>query len=91
MEKLELTQKIIGKGEVKGYVFSKEKQSHKAYLFKVNTGTSIYYEVFKRKAKTNSIRDCFPTSKAFGTWAWTFTSYDKAIVKFNRLNSVKND
>jgi hypothetical protein len=82
-----LEQNIIGKGEVKGFLFTQMQISSKLYLYKVNTSTTIHYEVFKRKQKTNSKRHCFPTSKAFGIWAWTYESYEKAIGKFNHLNN----
>jgi hypothetical protein len=83
----ELEKNIIGKGEVKGFLFTQIQQSDKAYLYAVNS----YYEVFKKKHKTNSKRHCFPTSKAFGVWAWTYTTYEKAMEKFNHLNLDRND
>jgi len=86
----ELPKNIVGKGEVKGFLFTQQNQSNKAYLYKVNTGCSIYYEVFKKTQRVNSKRHCFPTSKAFGRWAWTFASFEKAIEKFNQL-SEEND
>ncbi|MCH3884403.1 hypothetical protein [Tenacibaculum aquimarinum] len=89
MKKLET--KIIGKGEVKGFLFTQKLISNKAYLYEVNTGYTIHYEVFKRKHKTNSKRDCFPTSKAFGLWAYTFKTWEKAVEKFNKLNIKEND
>ena len=81
-----LQENFIGKGEVKGNLFTQIKQSNKAYIYKVDTGCSIYYEVFKKKVKTNSVRHCYPTSKAFGLWAWTYHDLDKAVNKFNQLN-----
>ena len=87
MKNLEKT--IIGKGEVKGFLFTQIQTSDKAYIYKVDTGCSIYYEVFKKKHKTNSKRDCFPTAKAFGIWAWTYKPFEKAIEKFNQLNNNK--
>lgn len=80
-----------GKGEVKGFEFTQIQQSEKAYIYKVDTKYSIYYEVFKKVIKTNSTGHCYPTSKAFGLWAWTYQSLDKAITKFNQLNKVEND
>ncbi|WP_405608372.1 hypothetical protein [Polaribacter sp. Asnod1-A03] len=83
----ELEKNIIGKGEVKGFLFTQIQQSDKAYLYAVNS----YYEVFKKKQKTNSKKHCFPTSKAFGVWAWTYPTYEKAMEKFNHLNFERND
>lgn len=82
----ELPKNIIGKGVVKGFIFTQHSQSNKAYLYKVETGCSIYYEVFKKVNRVNSKYDCFPTSKAFGIWAWTYPTIEKAIAKFNKLN-----
>lgn len=87
----ELQKQFTGIGEVRGNLFAQIQQSNKAYIYKVDTGCSIYYEVFKKKAKTNSVHHCYPTSKAFGLWAWTYQSLDKAINKFNELNKVRND
>jgi len=80
-----LPKQFAGKGQVKGFIFTQVKQSDKAYIYQVNTGCSIYYEVFKKKVKTNSICHCFPTAKAFGKWAWTHMSIDKAELKFRIL------
>ncbi len=77
---------LVGKGEIKGFTFTQYNQSNKAYLYKVNTGHTIYYEVFKKTCRVNSIRHCFPTPKAFGVWAWTYTTIEEAIEKFNELN-----
>lgn len=81
---------IVGKGEVKDFIFTQHNQSNRAYIYKVDTGCSIYYEVFKKTYRVNSKRHCFPTSKAFGKWAWTFTTLEKAIEKFIHLNK-END
>jgi hypothetical protein len=80
---------IIGKGEIKKFLFTQIKISSKAYIYQVDTEDSIYYEVFKKKSKTNSKRDCLPTAKAFGVWAWTYPTYEKAMKKFNLLNNKK--
>ncbi|MGC6438269.1 MAG: hypothetical protein ACON4B_04775 [Flavobacteriaceae bacterium] len=85
-----LDKNIIGIGEVRGFDFTQIQQSNTAYLYEVDTGDSIYYEVFKKTQRPNSKRHCFPTSKAFGRWAWTFGSLENAIEKFNQL-SEEND
>lgn len=78
---------FIGKGEVKGFIFTKIRESEKAFLYEVNTGSKIHYEVFKKKAKTNSIRYSYPTSKGFGIWAWCPSTLDRAIEIFNEINT----
>lgn len=87
---LNLPTHFIGKGEVKGFVFTKIKESKKAFMYEVNTGSRIHYEVFKKKAKTNSIRYSYPTSKGFGIWAWCPSTFDRAIEIFNRISNDKN-
>ena len=84
MEKLDKI--IFGKGEVKDFIFEQVHMSDKAYMYKVESGVSTYYEVFRRMSKTNSKRDCFPSSKAFGVWAWTIGDKSKALRKFNELS-----
>ena len=86
-----LDKNIIGKGEVKGFLFTQIQKSDKAYVYKINTGKTIHYEVFEVVKKTNSKRHSYPTSKAFGIWAWTFKKIEKAIEKFNFLNYQIND
>ena len=81
---------ITGKGEVKGFLFTQVYRSDRAYIYKIDSGCSIYYEVFKVTQKTNSERHCYPTSKAFGVWAWVYMSAETAIAKFNQLNA-END
>lgn len=82
-----LPHQFIGKGEVKGFIFTKIQESEKAFLYEVNNGSNIKYEVFKKKAKTNSKRYCYPTSKAFGVWAWCPSTLSRAIDIFNEINT----
>lgn len=79
---------IMGKGEVKGFVFTKAMESDYAFIYEVDCGRlKNHYEVFKKKAKTNSVRYCYPTSKAFGFWAWCPMSFEKAMKIFNEINN----
>ena len=85
-----LPQQFIGKGEVKDFVFTKIKESDKAFVYEVDSGCSKnHYEVFRKKAKTNSVRYCYPTSKAFGGWAWCPSSLKKALEIFEELNNSR--
>lgn len=86
----DLPNQFIGIGEVKDWVFTKIKESEKAFIFEVNNGCSKnHYEVFRKKAKTNSVRYCYPTSKAFGDWAWCPSTLEKALEIFEELNNRK--
>lgn len=82
-----LPEEFVGKGEVKGFAFKRIHESDYAFVYQVIVDGRVHYEVFKKKAKTNSIRFCYPTSKAFGFWAWCPKSYEKAVEIFEMLNS----
>ena len=85
-----LPEQFIGIGEVKGFVFTKIKESDKAFIYEVDCGCSKnHYEVFKKKAKTNSILYCYPTSKAFGDWAWSTANRENALEIFKNLNNKR--
>lgn len=83
----ELEERFEGRGEVKGYSFELFYKRPEAYIYKkthVDTGT-VSYEVFKRKE--NAYFDCvsYPTSKAFGVWAWEYTDARRASDKLKEL------
>lgn len=57
----------------------------------------IHYEVFEHKvSKENDTvmngvnihfeaKETYPKSKVFGFWAWTYTDYNKALIKFDEI------
>jgi hypothetical protein len=81
----ELQKTFSGKGEVKGFKFTQIKATNNGYLYEVDVDGDLHYETFKRVE--NSRFDCvsYPTSKAFGIWAWSFTSKEKAQNKLESL------
>ena len=82
-----LRKEFIGKGEVKGDSFKMIKESDKAYLFaRTNKSGVTHYEVFKRVENTRFGVVSYPTSKAFGLWAWSIFSKSQAEQKFLALN-----
>lgn len=81
----ELEEKFIGKGEVKGFIFTQIKKSEYAYVYKVDNGASVNYEVFFRKENTQFNCISYPSSKAFGIWAWSMTE-STYLEKFKELN-----
>jgi len=85
MKYKELDKVIAGRGEVKGYEFSQLRASKRAYVYEVNKGGTLYYEVFKRVLNRRFHTVSYPTSNSFGIWAWTFNDKDKAIEKFNKI------
>ena len=82
-----LPKQFQGRGEVKGYVFTQIKQTDQAFIYEVNTGDSIYYEVFKKVVNRRYACISYPTARGFGIWAWTYMTLEKAEKKFDELNS----
>lgn len=91
----QLKKDFIGRGQVRGFKFSQIKKSEYAYLYKVDTGDSILYEIFEHKENTHFNNVSYPSNKAFGLWAYTTSDYNRAIDLFqeveetviNRVNS----
>lgn len=93
----ELDEVFSGTAEVKGFEFKQIKKSDKAFVYEVFCPdvNERHYEVFKRKESKDShslmggvnvffpARVKYPTSLAFGDWAWCFRNPLKALVQFN--------
>ena len=75
-----------GRGEVKGYDFTQISKTDKVFLYEVSQSGTKHYEVFKKKLNHRFACVSYPTSKAFGIWAWTRMSLKSAIKKFDQLN-----
>ena len=86
-----LENEFIGKGEVKGFKFKQVHKSNTAYIYEVNSGCSIYYEVFRRVVNKKYEKEVYPLAKHFSIWAWTVMNYEDAKRKFNQLNNVNNE
>lgn len=85
-----LEKEFLGKGEVKGFKFKQVQKSNTAYIYEVNSGSSIYYEVFSRVVNTKRQKEVYPLAKHFSIWAWTQMNYESAKRKFNQLNTVND-
>ena len=83
--------KFSGKGEVKGFTFKQVQKSNTAYIYEVNSGSSIYYEVFTRVVNNKYQKEVYPMAKHFSIWAWTQMNYEDAKRKFNQLNTVNDE
>jgi hypothetical protein len=81
----ELKKEFLGIGEVKGYQFSQIYKTSQAFIYEVSYGEGKHYEVFKKRINSRFGCVSYPTSKGFGIWAWTYSTLDKAIEKFNQL------
>lgn len=82
----ELKESFIGKGQVRGFEFTQVKKTEHGYIYKIDTKNTICYEVFHKRV--NSQYNCisYPSNKAFGVWAWTYNTLDKAL---NKLEDIK--
>jgi len=82
----ELKEYFVGIGQVRGSIFNQIKSTKHAYLYEVKENDAIHYEVFKRKE--NTLYDCisYPTDKAFGIWAWTCMTLERAEDKLNETD-----
>jgi len=93
-----LEKEFIGIGEVKGFKFKQIDSTTLGYIYLVDTGDSIHYEVFKRVnsplcidfkkrlySETES-KESYPKSNSFGITAWCCNKLIKAV---NRLEAFK--
>lgn len=69
-----------------GNKYTQVKKSETAYMYKVESGTMTYYEVFLRKENTQFGCISYPGNSAFGLWAWC-CDLEKALLRFDLLNS----
>ena len=85
-----LEKEFIGRGEVRGLEFKQVQKSNTAYIYEVNSGSSIYYEVFTRVVNNKYQKEVYPLAKHFSIWAWAHMNYEDAKRKFNQLNTVND-
>ncbi len=93
-----LENKIIGKSEVKGFVFTKVFENENGYVYRVETENKHYFEAFlkreapvcidfgKRLYSDTDTKEVYPKSKDFGLWAWTLDSLEKGVAKLDGAN-----
>lgn len=91
MEKLRKT--ILGRGSVKGYVFTQMISTEGFYIYEAKSPIrTIKYEVFRRKEVniidenrniTEEKKETYPKDKDFGLTAWCCESLEKALIKLN--------
>lgn len=76
-----------GRGEVKGYTFTRVMSNPRGYLYEVKDTTSgeLHYEVFKRKENKQFNMVSYPGAKSFGKWAWSYKDFNLALVQYKRL------
>jgi hypothetical protein len=81
----ELEVRFIGRGQVKGFIFTQIKKNRVGYIYKVDLGSSYHFEVFKRKENIKYNCVSYPSDKSFGIWAWTYKSLEQACNKLKDL------
>ncbi len=92
---IKLKDRIEGIGEVKGFVFTKEFENDKGYVYRVDSGNTHYFEAFHKKEANVCIdfsnrvysntekKEMYPKAKHFGLWAWTVASVEKGVDRLN--------
>ena len=78
---------FTGKGEVKGFEFTQLKKTDYGYIYAVDKGESVHFEVFKHKENTQFNNVSYPKTRAFGVWAWTVGDFDKACEILETFNT----
>lgn len=90
-----LENRFEGKGEVKGFLFTKEFENEAGYVYKVDTGKGNHFEAFHKKTTPICIdfekriysetdeKEVYPKSKDFGVWAWSVGSLEKGIERLS--------
>ena len=87
----ELKEYFSGKGKLKGYVFNQISNAKHGFIYEVKGVDSIHYEVFKRVENRMYDVISYPTEKAFGRWAWTCMSLERAKEKLNEIENLVDE
>lgn len=99
-----LETRFKGAGEMTGVIFKQLQKSEKAFMYELTDVETRQkrWEVFeKRVSKANEAtfggklikyeeQELYPKSNCFGAWAWCFTDFEKAIVKFQTLENLRD-
>ena len=92
-----LPDKFTGTGEVKGFVFTKLKESKNRFLYQVESEEKIWYEIFRSELVAKCInfaeriysdthfKYAYPKAKSFGYNAWTKKSLEEAEELFEEI------
>jgi hypothetical protein len=96
-----LEKQFEGKGEVSGVAFLQLEKTKKSVMYQLTeteTG-QIRYEVFELRSQKageavmggqtiqHEEKELYPKSAAFGIWAWCFSDFGKALVKFEEIEN----
>ena len=78
-----------GKGQVKGYTFTQISKTDCGFIYEVEQGGHRHYEVFKKHINHRFGTVSYPTDKAFGIWAWTCMTLEKAKNKLDDIGNIR--
>jgi hypothetical protein len=82
----ELPISLIGRGEVKGFVFRQIAKSERGLLYQVaQPGGLIHYEIFRRVENIRFKCISYPGSRSFGISAWTMKDLNSALQRFENF------
>lgn len=83
-----LKRKFEGKGEMKDFTFTQIARNDFAVIYEKVYKNHIKktYEVFEIKINSRFNLESYPTSKAFGIWAWDIETLEKAVIKFQEIS-----
>ncbi len=81
----QLPRQFTGRGEVRGFLFTQLEVTDTAFLYTVEAEGTIYFEVFRKRENARYGCVSYPTSKAFGIWAWTYLTKEEAIRKLEEF------
>lgn len=99
---IELQKRIEGRAETKGFVFNQVAKTEDGFIYE-REGKRPYYEVFRRKTEPVCIdfvnrvysedqrKEKYPNRNAFGTWAWTYPTKERALTKLKELEKQDED
>ena len=98
---IELEKLFIGVGEVAGFEFKQIAKSEYAYIYQVSNNGKIHFEVFKKNPSPVCIdfekriysdtdtKDSYPKSNSFGLWAYSVSTFQKALSIFHDFKKVE--
>ena len=85
----ELQEQFDGKGQVRGYTFTQISKTDCGFIYEVEHGGHRHYEVFKKRLNHRFGTISYPTDKAFGVWAWTCGTLERAKCKLEAIKHQK--
>ena len=85
----DLPLEFIGRGEVKGQLFTQMAASDLAYIYRVSDVNGVvWHEVFKKKVNARFATIVYPKAKSFGLSAWTKQSEAEAFDLFSKISGI---